>query len=360
MKSLLITAVTTAISASVFAQDSTKTNPLTISGYTEVYYSYDFNKPVNNTGAGFLYSYNRNNEINLNIGFIKAAYNTESVRANLALAAGTYVNANYAAEQGVLKNIYEANAGIKLSKKSELWLDAGIFSSHIGFESAVGKDCPTLTRSLLAENSPYFETGAKLGYTSPDSKWFLSALLLNGWQRIQRVDGNTTPAFGTQVTYKPSEKVTLNYSTFAGNDKPDSVKQMRYFQNFYGIFRLSGKIGITAGFDYGMEQQAKGTSEMNHWYSPVIIVSIVPNEKNAIALRGEYYRDVNGVIVPSNTPNGFRTFGWSINYDRKLLENALWRIELRSLHGKDNYFIKQNNEVTNNSLFLTTSLCVGF
>ena len=29
----------------------------------------------------------------------------------IALAAGTYMNANYAAEPGVLKNIYEANAG---------------------------------------------------------------------------------------------------------------------------------------------------------------------------------------------------------------------------------------------------------
>ncbi len=38
--------------------------------------------------------------------------------------------------------------------------------SHIGFESAVGSDCWNLTRSILAENSPYFESGIKLNYTN--------------------------------------------------------------------------------------------------------------------------------------------------------------------------------------------------
>src|SRR5438046_2463427 len=102
-----------------FAQDSTESKPLILSGYVELYYSYDFNKPINNTKAPFLYSYNRSNEVNLDLGFIKAAYEKNRVRANIALAAGTYMNANYVAEPGVLKNIYEANAGVKLSSKSE-------------------------------------------------------------------------------------------------------------------------------------------------------------------------------------------------------------------------------------------------
>lgn len=49
-------------------------------------------------------------------------------------------DANYVAELGVLKNIYEANVGIKISKTHNLWLDAGIMSFHIGSESAISKD----------------------------------------------------------------------------------------------------------------------------------------------------------------------------------------------------------------------------
>ncbi|HRF17352.1 MAG TPA: outer membrane beta-barrel protein, partial [Chitinophagaceae bacterium] len=181
MKKILIgTAVL--MNISLAAQDSTVN--LTLSGYAEAYYTYDFNKPADNNRPGFIYSHNRHNEFNLNLGFLRVNYTAERVRANIALAAGTYMNANYAAEPGVLKNVFEANASIKISKKKNLWIDAGIMPSHIGFESAVSKDCWNLTRSILADNTPYFEAGAKISYTTDDGKWFFSGMALNGWQRI--------------------------------------------------------------------------------------------------------------------------------------------------------------------------------
>ena len=84
------------------------------------------------------------------------------MRANLALMAGTYAQDNLSAEQDALKLINEANVGFKISKTKNIWIDAGIMPSHIGWESAIGKDNMNLTRSLAAENSPYFETGAKI------------------------------------------------------------------------------------------------------------------------------------------------------------------------------------------------------
>lgn len=123
------------------AQTDTTKAKVTLSGYTEVYYSYDPTTPSNNKKSDFVFSHNRSNEVNLNLGFIKANYQTKTVRANMALMAGTYANANLANEPGLLKAIYEANVGIKLSKKRNLWLEAGIMPSHIGFESAIGKDC---------------------------------------------------------------------------------------------------------------------------------------------------------------------------------------------------------------------------
>lgn len=341
------------------AQDSTKNN-LTFSGYVEAYYSYDFNKPSSNSKAPFMYSFNRNNEVTINLAYLKAAYNNDKIRANIALGAGTYMNANYAAEPGVLKNIYEANAGVRITRKANLWVDAGIFSSHIGFESARGKDCWTLTRSIVADNSPYFEAGAKLSYTSNNSKWFLSALYLNGWQRIQRPDYNSTPAFGTQVTFTPSSKLMLNYSNFIGNDKPDSARLMRYYHDFYGIFQLSDVVGITAGFDIGMQQKEKGSGEMNFVYAPQIVVRITPDVKNSIAARAEYYSDKNQMLIGTGTPTGFKTLGLSLNYDRQILNNLAWRVEVRNLNGDDSYFVKETDDARNNTTFITTSLAFSF
>ncbi len=341
------------------AQKDSSSSPITISVYLEVYYSYDFGKPLSHNRPAFIYSHNRHNEVNLNLGFTKAAYVKNNVRANLALMTGTYANANLAAEPGVLKNIFEANAGVKISKTKSLWIDAGLFASHIGFESAIGKDGWNLTRSMLADNSPYYESGVKISYTSPNEKWFISGLLLNGWQRIQRVNGNNTPAFGHQFTYKPNSKTTLNSSSFIGNDKPDSVKQMRYFHNFYGVFQLSSKLALTTGFDIGAEQKSKGSSNYNTWYSPVVILKVSPNAKSNIAARLEYYNDENEVIISSGTPNGFKTWGYSINYHYLFRDNVTWHIEGRAFSGKDKTFEKEGKPV-NNNFFLTTLLTISF
>lgn len=358
MKKIVLGALALGLS-NVHAQDSTKTNPLTISGYVEAYYSYDLGNPTNHERPAFFYSFNRHNEVNLNIGFVKANYTTDKVRGNFAIMAGTYSQYNLAGEQGLLKNIFEANAGFKISKNKNIWIDAGVMPSHIGFESAIGKDCWNVTRSILADNSPYYESGVKLGYTSKNENLYLAAMYLNGWQRIQRIPGNQTPAFGTQLTYKPNSKITLNWSTFAGNEQPDSLMQLRFFNNFYGQFQLTEKFGIIAGFDYGMQQAKKDTSTYNNWYSPVLIFQFKPTSKIRIAARGEYYSDEKGVIIATGTTNGFQTLGYSLNLDYLIRDNIMWRIEGRGLSSKDKIFLLDNKPTTEN-YFITTSLAISF
>lgn len=340
-------------------ENDPKKPTVTISGYLETYYQYSFNKPGDQGRPAFVYSHNRHNEFNLNLGFLKASYTAERVRANLALASGTYVNANYAAEPGVLKNIYEANAGIKLSKNANLWLDAGIFSSHIGFESAVSKDCWTLTRSILADNSPYYEAGAKLSYTSPNEQWTLMALALNGWQRIQRVNGNSLMSTGTQVQFRPTGRTTLNYSTFFGTDKPDSARLFRTYHNFYGQMQLSDHWGLILGFDLGTEEKAGPAKGTNTWISPVGILKYAWHDQWALAGRVEYFGDESGVIISSTQPSGFKATGLSINLDHKPTDNTLVRLELRHFTGKQPQFTRDNAAV-NSETFITGSIALSF
>lgn len=360
MKKIIVIALVAFGFTIVNAQEVEKEkSPFTFSGYIDTYYSYDFGNPDNHTRPGFFYSYNKHNEATLNLGLIKANYAKDNIRGNFALMAGTYAQYNMAAEQDLMKNIYEANVGVKVSKTANLWVDAGIMPSHIGFESAIGKDCMNLTRSILAENSPYYEAGVKLGYTSKSEKWYLAAMYLNGWQRIQKVDGNQTPAFGTQVTYKPSGKVTLNWSTYVGNEQPDNDRKWRYFNNFYGQFKVSDKTNLVAGFDIGAQQKLRASSDYDMWFSPVIIAQYKPTTKIQLAARGEYYQDEKGVIIATGTPNGFKTFGYSANFDYLVSDNVMFRIEARSLNSKDEIFLKDNNPTASN-FFITTSMAISF
>ncbi|MBS1942604.1 MAG: porin [Bacteroidetes bacterium] len=331
---------------------------LTIGAYAEVYYGYDLSAPDNHLRPGFIYSHNRHNEVNLNLGMVKFGYAKNNLRGNLALMAGTYAQANMAAEPGMLQSVFEANAGVKLSKAHDLWLDAGVLPSHIGFESAISKDCWTLTRSLSAENTPYFETGARLGYASPNGKWYAAGLLLNGWQRIARVEGNNTPAFGTQLTWKPTARATINWSTFAGNDKPDSVAQLRIFNNLYAQVQATDRLDVLIGCDIGVEQAASGDSSAV-WINPTAILRYKASERTFIAARWEMYQDEDGVIIASGTPNGFNAMGYSLNVDRWIAPNVVWRMEARLLNGQEKLFQDAEGMATTANTVFTTSLALS-
>jgi len=145
------------VSSAAFAQntpDSLDRGTLTVTGFVDAYYAYDFGHGTDDERPPFLYQYDRHNEIDLNLGLIHVGYAKQRMRSALGLMAGTYPQANLMAEPELLRNVYEARVGLKLLKTKELWLDAGIFPSHIGLESAIGIDNWTLTRTMIAENSP--------------------------------------------------------------------------------------------------------------------------------------------------------------------------------------------------------------
>ncbi|MCB0697602.1 MAG: porin [Chitinophagaceae bacterium] len=370
VKKILLPLILGFCTTTAFAQDDNEMKeqeysapkPLVIEGYGEVYYGYDFNQPTSNNRPDFVYSHNRHNEVNVNLAMLRAKYEKDRVRANIGIMAGTYANANMASEPGVLKNIYEANGGVRLHKFRELWLDAGVFESHIGPEGAISMDCPTLTRSLIAENSPYYEAGVRLSYRSINQKWYFALMHLNGWQRIQRVNGNSTPAGGMQITYTPTNKLTFNMSTFVGNDQPFGVVKMRYFTDFYAIMQLSKRWQVTAVADLGLQQTADGSSTYDDWTGFALITKYKVNRRSAWVARGEYFRDPYYVVAPNDAGSvgaGFFLWGYSLAYDRWVTKNVLWRVEGKGYAGKNPMF-RRGGAWFNDDYVLTTSLAFRF
>jgi hypothetical protein len=333
-----------------YAQNDTL-KKLNFTGYGELYYSYDFSNPQNHEKSNFLYNHKRHNELNANLLVAKATYLDNNFRSNLGLMAGNYAQYNLSSEPTWAQFIYEANIGVKLSNKHNLWIDAGIMPSHIGFETAISADCWTLTRSMLAENSPYYEAGVKLGYTSKNEKLNISGLYLNGWQKISKPDYIQKPSFGTQINYKFSDQLFVNYSTFFGTDKPDSINAFRHFHNFYLQYEPTTKFGIIAGFDIGSDKF--NSTNYGTWYSPVLILRQSINEKTKIAVRGEYFSDAKEIIISTGTQNGFQTLGISSNIDYEINDKIRFRIEGKLFQSKDKIF-----EYERDNYSLTTNMTI--
>ncbi len=212
-------------------ENTQKDSTLKFSGYAELYYSVSKNDP--NLKPSFIYNHKRNNQLALNLAVLSANYNDKETRANLSVMAGDYAQFNYEEEPDWAKFIYEANIGVLISKKRNVWIDAGIFPSHIGFETPIAKDCWSASRSIVSENSPYYETGIRLSGSSINKKSSLSIYYLNGWQKVTKPTNISFPSFGLQYTYTPNDRFTFNYSNFLGRGQPDSLKSLRFYNDFY-------------------------------------------------------------------------------------------------------------------------------
>lgn len=336
------------------AQQKDTLDKFSFSGYGELYTGYNFSSPENNVNPEFIYNHKRNRALSLNLMLIKAMYLDKRFRSSLGLMMGDYVTYNLSSEPNWAKFLNECSMGWKLAKKKNVWLDVGIFPSHIGFESAVSKDCWTLTRSILAENSPYYESGMKLNYTGEKQKWSTTFLLLNGWQRISIPSKHILPALGFQFTFKPSQKISLNYSNFIGKVTRFKTETLRTYHNLYIQYDPTKKNGVIAGFDLGT-----GIDVLNRpglWLSPVMIVRHTCNNNIKLALRSEYYHDAKQLIITTTTTNGFKVFGCSLNCDFQLNKHIALRAEGKLYHSNELVF----NSNKNQSMLLTGNMTISF
>lgn len=340
------------------AQITDSAKKISISAYAEVYYANGINGPKGSNDFPYIYNFSRENEFALNLGMIKCSYADSNIRGTLSLMTGTYSEYNLAAEPGVLKNVYEATVGCRIYKN--LWIDAGVFPSHIGAEVAIGKDNINLTRSLIAENSPYYETGIKLSLDN-GKKWAFNLLLLNGWQIMRETNGDK--AVGTLITFKPLKTLTINSCSFAGNEKADSAKQYRIFHDLNFNFSPNNKFSLVGGFDVGVEQKPKADTtagDWNLWHGASLQAKITLSKKVCLGLRLEEFWDKYEVVVPQITLHPFETLGASANIDVKPYRHVLWRTEYRYMNSKEDVFLKTGGLYTHVNHYLVTSLSLSF
>lgn len=331
-----------------------ETGNFSLSSYLEFYGNYDFDNPNRNKRPSYLYNHARHSELSANLILVQGSYTDSSVRAQLGLMAGDYVEYNLGSEPLWARSIYQASAGVKLSRKQQIWLDAGIFPSHLGAESPIGAENMTLSRSLCAEGSPYYEAGLNLNYTDQENRWYAALLVLNGWQQIRKSTGQHRPALGMQVKYTGNPDWTLNYGNFLGWSGSDAVRSFRTFHNFYTAYDAGENLKLFLGFDVGT-QWLNRIDRYAFWYTPLIIASYQLTERWTIAGRIENYYDEQEVIIDLNQDSPINLIGISVNADFRINQSALLRMEYRQLHRETTPSSPGRMDLNQ---ALTSSLCI--
>jgi hypothetical protein len=265
-------------------------------------------------------------EGSLNLGYVDAILNTDRYRGRIATQYGSSVVANYADEpHEFFRYIQEAYGGVKIT---DAWtVDAGIFSSHIGMESWISRDNYTVSRSIMADYSPYYQSGIRTGYDF-SNELRLELHLIRGWQNIS---DDREPAFGSSLAYSPAKSTKLTHNICIANEHGKRV-----FNDFIVRHQLSEDFGISAAYDLGAQEREDDSRAW--WHGWAIIPHYKISDTLAVAGRVERYVDPHQVMITTLSDRGFDTTGLSANIDTVVAKGLLWRNEYRAfISTKDIY-----------------------
>jgi hypothetical protein len=304
---------------------------VTVHGYADIYYAFNFNQPDDRANfiPGTGTSAKRHNEFGLNLVALDVALNPEPFGFHLAINFGTGTEILHAGEPmgtgigpDVWKLIQQATIAGKIPIGRGLVLEAGIMPAFIGGEVLPSKDNWNYTRSWMAELSPYYLMGARVAYAFSD-QWAAQLLVLNGWQLIG--DNNNAKSLGAQVSYA-SEKLNLYFNFFAGPELPGDDTHWRLFGDVVAIVRPLSWLQLQLAADFGDQMLPGGAHAL--WYAGSLYARVQPLDWFAVAARGEVYRDERGIIsgtsqtLSSGTltlefrPTGFLILKLEGRYDR--------------------------------------------
>jgi hypothetical protein len=343
-------ALALALPAGVHAQEPDSTPRLTFSAFVDTYYAYDFGRPESHDRA-YTTQAARHDEFNVNLAHVAVQYAAPTARARLALQAGTSVQVNYgfepdelAGQNNYLPLIQEASLGLAVTPS--LWIDGGIFFSHIGSESWISIDNPVYTRSLPSEFAPYYQAGVRATWSATPA---LTAQLnvFNGWQVL--AENNEDKAVGVRLDWAPSPALTLSYSNFIGREPHADTgdQDLRTFHDVSARFAPTQRTTLIATVDVGT--QAGGT-----WYAGSLVGRHGITPTLGINARVERFDDENGVVAP-----GLRTWGASAGVE-VARGAAMWRTEARFFSADDAIFPDRDADggLSETSTVLVTSLSI--
>lgn len=330
----------------MYSRDSASNGKLQLSGYIDAYYALYSDQVGRGNYQKFPTSAPRNNNFGLNMLMLSSRYNDKRVRGVFTLQYGEIPDAAWSP---VLNMIQEANVGVKLAKN--LWLDAGFFRTHIGFESIQPRENIATSIAITTYYEPYYLSGAKLSYSIND-KLTIQANVFNGFNTFVAV--NRSKSFGLSVNYEPRENFFLTYNNITGNES-NYKDQWRTYHNFYSGYK--GKhwdLGIELN---GGAQQNSGLSDSTktaYMFSSLLAVRYkMKDNKYAVYARAEIFEDSDEILTgPVLNANhqlvGINLYGVTLGFQVKPMPNSYIRLEYRSLLTERNENIFYSDGVARN------------
>lgn len=314
---------------------------LTISGYVDSYYQYNFNKPFTGTNDGRVFDLPHNS---FSLGLVQTVFSYSIDRLNVVadLTFGPNADLGNFGNEGTSRIIKQAYIAYDFT--DDLTFTVGQFGTHIGYELI---DAPlnfNYSLSYLFGNGPFYHTGAKFDYAISDKVGVMVGVL-NGWDAL--IDYNDKKSVAAQVSLAPVEGFDV-YLNWIGGDEYGGGSNFGSTKGSYAsLFDLTTSYQLTPSFLVGVNAaygsftagenapEADGWNEDANWSGAALYLNYAVNEMVGFGVRGEHFSD----------PKGVRYFGplevtaLTLTANVKLAnERFLIKPELRFDKSKDDFF----------------------
>ncbi|MGQ0826876.1 MAG: outer membrane beta-barrel protein [Bacteroidota bacterium] len=356
-KKILFTAVILTIcSIKSFGQIKDSTGKLTLSGYVDTYYASYSDSLAFGTYQKFASISPRNKTFGLNIALISAQYKADRVRGVVTLHYGDVVKSLWSP---VFNNVMEANIGVSITKR--LWIDAGLFRTHLGTEGLLPSENITSSLSVTTIYKPFYESGIRLS-CDPNDKLSIKLFLLNGYNMFE--DNNNRKSFGMLVNYALNKKGNIGYSNYIGDDTPDiadTISHSRSYHNVYWNYVFLGKLKIQVGVDFATQKNSDITNgtQTEIIYSGLLALKYQLKKKIAVYGKADTFYDsaglLSGVIVDrTGKVTGLKLWGATFGMEYKPTDNIYFRIEGRQIqmYKDQDIFVNNGNTINRRELLL--------
>jgi len=313
--------------------------PVTLSGFVDTYYGYNPNHP--STRQNGLRNFDVNtNQFGLNMLELvadKSVDTTNRLGYHVALGFGQAMNMVNAGEVGP-----GAVPGTSISNFDQylkegyleymapigkgLQINVGKFVTWNGAEVIETKDNWNYSRGLLFSWAiPYFHFGASVKYAF-SSKFAVTGYVVNGWNNS--IDNNTGKTVGVSLAWTPNTKFSLIENYTGGPEQSNDNKDWRHLSDTVITYNPTAKLSLMANYDCGHEDigiAQERSFTVAKWSGLAGYVKYAPNDKWAVAVRGEYFDDNQGW----STGTAQELSEFTATLQRTIAKSIISRLEFR-------------------------------
>ena len=266
----------------------------------DVSYTYDFNKPVDNSIGGSSEIF-RSNEMQLEQLGVGGDFHYDNVRARLMTQFGMYSETTPRNDPSTAKGqwdldtayryLAEAYGGYHINALNGINIDAGIFMSYIGLFSYYNFDNWAYQPSYVSSNTPWFFNGLRVQiFPNPHLK--IEPWLINGWQSYG--SANSRKGVGGQIKWTPRPWVNVVSNNYGlghddlyipnrGRIHTDDSIEIKYFDR---PGKTLDKMAFTFTGDMGCEFGPSGTTSAGVYLQGV---SCLGDKKDKKSVGGDYF-----------------------------------------------------------------------